>query len=99
PEGYLFLCPAEHLRDENGRWLPNPECPAYWSLDPSGNQRPSPEEALGLGFPSLKLEMHVALNSWHKGVYEALSRFHAAKGFDPKSQDIARHFGYPLYEL
>ncbi|KAJ7094199.1 hypothetical protein C8R44DRAFT_718609 [Mycena epipterygia] len=99
PEGYLFLCPAEHLRDENGRWVPNPECPAYWSLDPSGNQRLSPEEASGLGFPSFELDVTVVMKSWHESVYAALSRFHAGKGFDPNSQDLARHLGHPLYEL
>ncbi|KAJ7094128.1 hypothetical protein C8R44DRAFT_989790 [Mycena epipterygia] len=99
PEGYLFLCPVEHLRDDNGRWVPNPECPAYWSLDPSGNQRLSPEEASGGGFPAFKLEMDVLMKFWHESVYAALSRFHAGKGFDPNSQDLARHLGYPLYEL
>ncbi|KAJ7094167.1 hypothetical protein C8R44DRAFT_547634, partial [Mycena epipterygia] len=99
PEGYLFLCPIEHLRDENGRWVQNPACPAYWSLDPSGNQRLSPEEASGLGFPSFELEMTVDMKSWHESVYDALSRFHAGKGFNPNSQDLARHLGRPLYEL
>ncbi|KAJ7094190.1 hypothetical protein C8R44DRAFT_387016 [Mycena epipterygia] len=99
PEGYLFLCPVEHLRDDMGRWVPNPECPAYWSLDPSGNQRLSPEEAFRLGFPSFELDVTVVMKSWHESVYAALSRFHAGKGFDPNSQDLARHLGYPLYEL
>ncbi|KAJ7094204.1 hypothetical protein C8R44DRAFT_562603, partial [Mycena epipterygia] len=99
PEGYFFLCPAEHLRDENGRWVPDPECPAYWSLDPSGNQRLSPDEASRRGFPAFKLEMDVHMKSWHESVYDALSRFHAAKGFDSNSQDLARHLGHPLYEL
>ncbi|KAJ7094180.1 hypothetical protein C8R44DRAFT_718594 [Mycena epipterygia] len=99
PEGYLFLCPVEHLRDEYGRWLLNPECPGYWSLDPSGSQRLSPEEASRLGFPAFKFEMEVALKSWHESVYAALSRFHAGKGFDPNSQDLARHLGQLLYEV
>ncbi|KAJ7094184.1 hypothetical protein C8R44DRAFT_386920 [Mycena epipterygia] len=99
PEGYLFLCPVEHFRNENGRWVRNPECPAYWSLDPSGNQRLSPEDASRRGFPAFKLEMDVHMNSWHESVYAALSRFHAGKGFDPNSQDLARHLGQPLYEL
>ncbi|KAJ7094186.1 hypothetical protein C8R44DRAFT_718600 [Mycena epipterygia] len=43
--------------------------------------------------------MDVYMLSWHQSVYEALSRFYAGKGFDPNSQDIARHLGYPLYEL
>ncbi|KAJ7105895.1 hypothetical protein C8R44DRAFT_681332, partial [Mycena epipterygia] len=99
PEGYLFLCPLEDLRDDDGRWLPKSECPAYWSLDPSVSQRLSTEEASSVGFPSLNLETYIYSKSWDESVYAALSRFHAGKGFDPNSQDIARHLGKPLYEL
>ncbi|KAJ7095598.1 hypothetical protein C8R44DRAFT_813508 [Mycena epipterygia] len=99
PEGYLLLCPLEDLRANDATWLANPECAAYWSLDPSGSQRLSAEEASRLGFPSLELKMAVPMQSWDGSVYTALGRFHAAKGFDPNSQDIARHLGYPLYEL
>jgi hypothetical protein len=43
--------------------------------------------------------MKVHLLSWPESVYEGLSRFHAAKGFDPNGQDLARHLGQPLYEI
>ncbi|KAJ7079692.1 hypothetical protein C8R44DRAFT_722868 [Mycena epipterygia] len=99
PEGFLLLCPLEDLRDDGGKWLSKPECPAYWSLDPSGSQRLSTEEASNVGFPSLNLETYVYSKSWDESVYAALSHFHAGKGFDPNSQDIARHLGYALYEL
>ncbi|KAJ7127747.1 hypothetical protein C8R44DRAFT_545225, partial [Mycena epipterygia] len=94
PEGYLFLCPLEDLQDDTGRWLRNPECPAYWSINPSGSQRLSPEEASRLGFPSLTLERVIWRRSWTENVYTALSHFHAAKGFDPNSQDLARNLGF-----
>ncbi|KAJ7110918.1 hypothetical protein C8R44DRAFT_799724 [Mycena epipterygia] len=99
PEGYLFLCPVEDLRDDTGRWLPYPGCPAYWSLDSSGSQRLSPEEESSLGFPSLQFEMELSVKSWDESVYGALSRFHLAKGFDAHGRDVARHLGYPLYEI
>ncbi|KAJ7090018.1 hypothetical protein C8R44DRAFT_648578, partial [Mycena epipterygia] len=99
PEGYLFLCLLEDLQDNEGRWLPNPECPAYWSLDPSGSQRLSAEEAFSLGFPSLEFEMKVWGRSWNGSVYVVLSRFHAAKAFDPNSQEVALHLGLPLYKI
>ncbi|KAJ7737428.1 hypothetical protein DFH07DRAFT_966481 [Mycena maculata] len=86
PEGYLFLCPLNDLRSESGKFLECPECPAYWSLDPMGNERLNPEKASTLGVPTLK---------WNAG----LGEFHAAKGFEPNSQDIVRHLGKPLYEL
>ncbi|KAJ7095565.1 hypothetical protein C8R44DRAFT_553951, partial [Mycena epipterygia] len=99
PQGFLFLCPLEGLRSHNGIWLRNPECPAYWSLDPSGSQRLNPEAASRLGFACLQLEMNVHGRSWHESVYTALSRFHVSKGFDPNGQEIARHLRQPLYEL
>ncbi|KAJ7127723.1 hypothetical protein C8R44DRAFT_539361, partial [Mycena epipterygia] len=99
PEGYLFLCPGEDLGDDTGRWLRNPECPAYWSLDPSGRQRLSTEKASRLGFPALKCDREIWGKSWDENVYAALSRFHAGQGFDPNTQDITRHLKYPLYEL
>ncbi|KAJ7078360.1 hypothetical protein C8R44DRAFT_565748, partial [Mycena epipterygia] len=98
PEGYLCLCPLEDLQDCDGKWLQNPEYPAYWSLDPYGSQRLGSEEASSLGFPSLEFEMKVWMKYWPESVYTALSCFHAAKGFDPNSQDLARHLGHPLYE-
>ncbi|KAJ7076311.1 hypothetical protein C8R44DRAFT_826822 [Mycena epipterygia] len=99
PDGYLFLCPLEDLRDDDGAWLANPECPAYWSLDPSGSQRLSTEEASSLEFPSLNWKTYVQGCSWDEGLYLALSRFHTAKGFDPNSQELARHLEQPLYHL
>ncbi|KAJ7135615.1 hypothetical protein C8R44DRAFT_387587 [Mycena epipterygia] len=99
PEGYLFLCPLEDLRDDTGRWLPSPECPAYWSLNSSGKQMLNAEEASSLGFPPLEFEMVIWWLSYNEGVYAALSRFHAGKGFDPNSLDIARHLGHPIYQL
>ncbi|KAJ7133136.1 hypothetical protein C8R44DRAFT_557341, partial [Mycena epipterygia] len=98
PEGFLFLCPLEDLRDDDGRFLRHPECPAYWSFDPSGMQRLSREEVSVFGFPSLEFKMVVYAYCWDQAVYAALSRFHAGKGFHPTSQDLARHLGQPLYE-
>ncbi|KAJ7095561.1 hypothetical protein C8R44DRAFT_989486 [Mycena epipterygia] len=98
-QSYLFLCPLEDLRCENGTWSRNPDCLAYWSLDPLGRQRLDREEASSLGFPALKLEINVSGYSWDESIYAALSYFHAGKGFDPNGQDVARHLGLPLYEL
>ncbi|KAJ7729178.1 hypothetical protein B0H16DRAFT_1275124, partial [Mycena metata] len=71
----------------------------YWSLDPSGVGRLTVEEATALGFPSLLLSTTVSGFSWDASVYSGLRQFHAVKGFDPDSQDVARHLGYPFYEL
>ncbi|KAF7353365.1 hypothetical protein MSAN_01525100 [Mycena sanguinolenta] len=98
PEGHLFVCPPEHFQtgEDLFQW---PECPAYWSLDPSGAARLSPEKAEILGFPIIHIETRISGYSWDSSVYAGLRRFHAGKEFDPSSQDVAKCLGYPLFEL
>lgn len=96
--GFLFLCPKEHFRASPSslRW---PDCAAYWSLDPSGMDRLSLEEATRLGFPDFSRVTRARGFSWDASVYEGLRQFHKAKGFDPYNQDVARHLDHPLYQL
>ncbi|KAF7337293.1 hypothetical protein MSAN_02281900 [Mycena sanguinolenta] len=102
PEGYLFVCPPEDFRTHTEphvnlyQW---PACPAYWSLDPSGADRLSTEDARNLGFPAIHIETMMSGDSWDRSVYEGLRRFHEGKGFDPDSREVARRLGYPLYEV
>ncbi|KAF7377045.1 hypothetical protein MSAN_00122600 [Mycena sanguinolenta] len=98
PAGFLFLCPTESFQTgpSSFRW---PTCHAYWSLDPSGFDRLSQQEATRLGFPSFELTIAAREYSWDTNIYEGLRQFHEAKGFDPYSQDIARHLGLPLFQL
>ncbi|KAJ7189985.1 hypothetical protein GGX14DRAFT_55672 [Mycena pura] len=95
--GYLFLCPLEDLRSEDGHFG-HPNLAAYWSLDPSGNERLSHWKAIMLGFPALSFKMKLWGRSWNGSVYSGLRQFHSGKGFDADSQDVARHIGVPLYE-
>ncbi|KAJ7825674.1 hypothetical protein B0H14DRAFT_1284496 [Mycena olivaceomarginata] len=98
PDGYLFVCPSEDFRvGPNLFWWP--DCPAYWSLDPSGAARLSTEDAKILGFPIIHIETLLWGSSWDSSVYDGLRQFHRGKGFDPDSQEAAIHYGYPLYEL
>ncbi|KAJ7874279.1 hypothetical protein B0H13DRAFT_1633173, partial [Mycena leptocephala] len=76
-----------------------PEGPAYWSLDPSGVERLSTEDAIELGFPSILLSTKIWGFSWDASVYAGLRHFHQAKGFVRDSQDVARHLGERLYQL
>ncbi|KAJ7042255.1 hypothetical protein C8F04DRAFT_1030670 [Mycena alexandri] len=98
PIGYLFVCPESHFRIGPGsfKW---PDCSAYWSFDSRGLERLSPDEATRLGFPSLNLTTRVGGYSWDTSVYAGLRQFHTGKGFDPDSQDVAHHNGYPLFQL
>ncbi|KAJ7177200.1 hypothetical protein C8R46DRAFT_49346 [Mycena filopes] len=97
PDGYLFLCPETHFLTGpvSFRW---PDYPAYWSQDPSGLEPLSADDADTLGFPTLSPRTRVTGRCWDASVYAGLRQFHAAKGFNPDSQDVARHLGYPLYE-
>ncbi|KAJ7739107.1 hypothetical protein B0H14DRAFT_2542709, partial [Mycena olivaceomarginata] len=98
PDGYLFVCPSEDFRVGPNlfRW---PDCPAYWSFDPSGETHLSTEDAKNLGFPIIHIETVLWGSSWDSSVYDGLRQFHQGKGFDPDSQEAAIHYGYPLYEL
>ncbi|KAJ6462841.1 hypothetical protein C8R45DRAFT_523751 [Mycena sanguinolenta] len=98
PPGFLFLCPSEDFQTGPSS-LCWPACPAYWSLDPSGVDRLSPEDATHLGFPPFVLTTRADGSYWDASVYEGLRQFHQAKGFDPYSQDVARHLDKPLYQV
>ncbi|KAK7035615.1 hypothetical protein R3P38DRAFT_3263136 [Favolaschia claudopus] len=76
-----------------------PENVGYWSLDPLGVERLSVEQAAELGFPTIRVLLRGSFESWGDTVYAGLRQFHEGKGFDPDSQDLARHLGMPLYEL
>ncbi|KAF7374189.1 hypothetical protein MSAN_00300800 [Mycena sanguinolenta] len=98
PPGFLFLCPPHNFQtgECSFKW---PECPAYWSLDPSGTERLTMEEATSLGFPAFQFSTRVDGFSWDASMYAGLRQFHKGKGFDPDSQDVARHLGYELYQM
>ncbi|KAJ7315694.1 hypothetical protein DFH08DRAFT_790156 [Mycena albidolilacea] len=98
PAGFLFLCPPQNFKSGpfSSRW---PDCPAYWSLDPSSSDWLTLEEATWLGFPAFQCTTELWGKSWEASVYEGLRKFHLAKGFDPDTQDVARHLGHPLFHL
>ncbi|KAJ6522883.1 hypothetical protein B0H19DRAFT_1277168 [Mycena capillaripes] len=97
PASYLFLCAVEDLQTGPSSFAPDP--PAYWSLDPSGTERLSMEDARNRGFPIPQFCTNIHTKSWDDSVYVGLRQFHRAKGFDPDTQDVARHLGYPLYQV
>ncbi|KAJ6566404.1 hypothetical protein B0H19DRAFT_1373991 [Mycena capillaripes] len=96
PTGFLFLCPEKDFQigPSSFCW---PDLPAYWSLDPSGVERLSAEEATNFGFPALELTTEINGSSWDNRVYAGICEFQRAKGFNPESQDVARHLGRPLF--
>jgi hypothetical protein len=98
PAGFLFLCPPEDFKTSPSsfHW---PDSPAFWSLDPSGADRLTLEEATRLGFPTFHCTTELFGQSLDEGVYKGLREFHQGKGFDPYTQDLARDMKYPLYRL
>ncbi|KAJ7467694.1 hypothetical protein FB451DRAFT_1259136 [Mycena latifolia] len=99
PKGYLFVCPLEDMQMNSSTSFRRPSCPAYWCLDPSGEPRLSALDAERLGFPSVSLSMQIEGSAWNQSVYTGLRDFYRSKGFDPNSQDVARHLKQPLYQL
>ncbi|KAF7377174.1 hypothetical protein MSAN_00136700 [Mycena sanguinolenta] len=100
PAGFLFLCPEHNLQTGQLSFCwPDQERATYWSLDPTGAERLSTKEASQLGFPPLRFTATAIADFWDAPVYNGLRQFHQAKGFDPDSQDLVRHLGWPLYQL
>ncbi|KAJ7618662.1 hypothetical protein FB45DRAFT_170161 [Roridomyces roridus] len=99
PTGYLLLCPEGTFTVDRRGHYTIPDCPAYWSLDPSGAARLMAEEASKLGFPDLQLELKTAGACWSEDLYTAVCQFYAAKGYGPEGLDVARELGYPIFEL
>ncbi|KAJ7057449.1 hypothetical protein C8F01DRAFT_332622 [Mycena amicta] len=89
PNGYLFYVPP----------LQKKPFQFFWSLDPLGREQLSWKEARTRGFPRLIFSKNGYRQQWDTSMYEEVRAIHIAKGFDPDSQDIARHLGYPLFEL
>ncbi|KAF7337285.1 hypothetical protein MSAN_02281000 [Mycena sanguinolenta] len=102
PDGYLFVCPPQDFctsTKPHANLYQWPACPAYWSLNPSGADRLSTEDARILRFPAIHMETVVQGWSWDHSIYEGLQRFHEGKGHDPESWEVAKQLGYPLYEV
>ncbi|KAJ7064450.1 hypothetical protein C8F01DRAFT_768315 [Mycena amicta] len=94
PHGYLFFSPTG-----SRRLLPKKPFQNFWSLDPQGREQLSWKEARKRGFPKLMIFNDFSTFQWDASVYEEIRAMHIAKGFNPDSQDVARHLGYPLFEL
>jgi len=71
----------------------------YWSLDPSGITRMTPDECDAIGLPRWKFYFLPTINAWHEYHYNAIREFAETRGFDPYSTDVARLLGLPLVEL
>ncbi|KAJ7668219.1 hypothetical protein B0H14DRAFT_3073487 [Mycena olivaceomarginata] len=96
--GYLFIAPLKDFEAGPScfRW---PDYPVYWSLDSSGGERLSTEEANELGFPALQFNTMIRGKFWNADVYAGLGQFHHGKGFNPISEEVSLHLGDQLYQV
>ncbi|KAJ7036908.1 hypothetical protein C8F04DRAFT_1093813 [Mycena alexandri] len=99
PQGYLFLCPLDDLQSDSLASFRTPDCPAYWSLDPSGVERLSAEEEKNHEFPEFEFTMNLRGRSWDDRVYTGIRQFHEAKGFDPYGQEFGLEVENSLYQV
>ncbi|KAF8214460.1 hypothetical protein K438DRAFT_1536050, partial [Mycena galopus ATCC 62051] len=99
PPGYLFLCPLAEFETDLPRYFAIPGCTAYRSIDPSGAERLSAEEAKSVGLRDINAWMEVRGKYWDSSDYDGICQFHEAKGFDPYSQDVAIELGYSLFQV
>ncbi|KAF8137783.1 hypothetical protein K438DRAFT_734250 [Mycena galopus ATCC 62051] len=84
----------------NIRWLVSTRRgPRILVPRPLRHPRLSLTESVNCGFPAPQLRIRVSVRSWESYLYHALRQFHLAKDFDPDSQDVASHLGYPLYQI
>ncbi|KAJ7279255.1 hypothetical protein C8J57DRAFT_1125109 [Mycena rebaudengoi] len=98
---YLFLFPTNvaNSRGHLAVHLPLETETYYWSFDPEGIEH-LPQDSLDkLALPSVSFRIQIAVAHWSQEVYDSISAFHHAKGFDPASQDVAIELGYPLLDV
>ncbi|KAK7026344.1 hypothetical protein R3P38DRAFT_1040541 [Favolaschia claudopus] len=98
---FLYLPPARAFFTPDLTRICYPDLTArpYWCFDPSGKDHLSSQEALDLGLPPIQLKIlvdHIFMEDSEE-IIKDIHRFHTRKGFNPKSQDVAKHLGLQLY--
>jgi hypothetical protein len=71
----------------------------YWSFDPEGLDRLSPDALDKLALPRATFQAQVSGAQWRQEEYDSIGKFHLAKGFDPTGPDVAIKLGYPLVDI
>ncbi|KAK7001917.1 hypothetical protein R3P38DRAFT_3283747 [Favolaschia claudopus] len=74
-----------------------PKDEPYWSFDQSGKECLSSKEASDLGLPQIELEIDVFHHFVNEALLKDIRTFHTRKGFNPGSQEVAKHLGVQLY--
>ncbi|KAJ7832542.1 hypothetical protein B0H14DRAFT_3871924 [Mycena olivaceomarginata] len=98
---YLFLFPPQvEILDGQLTIINPPDAEKYyWAFDPAGLDQLTHEIAEDIGLPTPKFT--IKLYGFHLREEETnlFREFHAAKGFDLESQDVAIAMRYPLVDI
>ncbi|KAI3613050.1 hypothetical protein WG66_001563 [Moniliophthora roreri] len=102
PAIYLFIRPIPRFRPSHDEtiwraWAKNTK--SFWSFDASGQEKMSKSTRISLGLPSYRTKIELYRHSWDVDHYKLVERLHLSKGFDLKTTDLARSFGYPLMQV
>ncbi|KAJ7802771.1 hypothetical protein B0H14DRAFT_2891257 [Mycena olivaceomarginata] len=98
---YLFLFPPQvEILDGQLTVINPPDAEKYyWSFDPAGLDQLTHEIAEDIGLPTPKFKIVPRGLFLEEEETNLIREFHAAKGFDPESQDAAIAMRYPLVDI
>ncbi|KAJ7768003.1 hypothetical protein B0H14DRAFT_358589 [Mycena olivaceomarginata] len=98
---YLFLCnPQVEVLDGQLTVINPPDAEKYyWAFDPTGLDQLPHEIAEDIGLPTPKFRIEPHSLYLREEETNLIREFHAAKGFDPESQDVAIAMRYPLVDI
>ncbi|KAF8164383.1 hypothetical protein K438DRAFT_268185 [Mycena galopus ATCC 62051] len=98
---YLFLFPpqVEILDGHFTVAFPSETERYYWAFNPDGLDRLTHAAAEDIGLPTPSFSLERCEKEWNKCTEAQIREFHAAKGFNPESQDAAIASGYPLVDI
>ncbi|KAJ7818709.1 hypothetical protein B0H14DRAFT_1369514 [Mycena olivaceomarginata] len=98
---YLFLFPPQvEILDSQLTVINPPDAEKYyWAFDPAGLDQLTHEMAEDIGLPTPKFTIVPYGLLLEEDVTNLIREFHAAKGFDPESQDVAIAMRYPLLDI
>ncbi|KAF7340329.1 Reverse transcriptase-RNase H-integrase [Mycena venus] len=96
---FLFLPQVELLDGQFTIMNPDDSEKYYWAFDPTGLDRLTHEMAEDIGLPTPQFSVKITGWRGNESTLDMIREFHAAKGFDPDSQDVAIAMGYPLVDI
>jgi hypothetical protein len=100
-EVYLFLFnPQVEVLDSQLAIINLPDTEKYyWAFDPAGIDQLTHEIAEDIGLPTPKFSTELYCLYLREEDNNLIRDFHAARGFDPESQDVTIAMGYPLIDI